>query len=398
MAKRSTLAFLRTEAGAGAVMAGAAALGLMAANSRLGPDYAALTGFAIPVRVGAFAQTLSLAGWVREGLMSLVFLVIGLQVKFEAMKGEASSHRRIVLPLVSAAAGLLAPAAFLSLTTGFHASPALWFCAGAGDTAAALTVLAAVGGRLPQSLRFFILIVAGADTLASVILSALASPASLHPDPLLGAAVILAMLALLGRWRAAPRLFYAAGIVLVLALALQGGISTALAAFACAAVTPVRARPGGQESVQETFTNGLHPYVVFAVVPLFLFTAAGAPLRSSAVDVTTAWLVVGAMTLVKPGAILLASALAALLRLGRKPLEASWLEMAGAALLCGAGLTFSLYAAGPRPEAGVVVGVLAGSLLSAGAGFAVLTLAARSRRNAAAPARQAPAYRAARRA
>ena len=386
MAKPPTLAFLRTEAGAGALLAAAAALGLLLANSRFAGDYAALAGAPLVVRVGGFMQSLSLAEWVRQGFMAAFFLVVGLQVKFEAVKGEVSSPRRTLLPLISAAGGLAASALTCMAIDGAASAASLWLTPAATDAAIALFVFTLVGQGLPDSLRLFLLVVAVADDLAAVAIAGVSTSAHLHPHALLGALAVLAALVVLGAWRGAPRLFYAVGFVLVWALTLQGGLTTSLAGLACAMVTPIGARRGGQQSVVKTFTDGLHPYVAFVILPLFAFTAAGVSLNPSAwrggLAVPAVGVFVG-LVIAKPAGVFLSALAAATLRLGRKPLDATWGEMAGVALLCGVGLTMSLFVerispVAPRSSA-VTLAILLGSALSVLLGAAVLRLARRAR-------------------
>lgn len=402
MAKPRTLAFLRTEAGAGALLALAAVLGLIAANSRFAAGYQAFVSWPAPLQFGAFARTMTVGGWVRDGLMTAVFLVLGLQVKFEIVKGEVSSPRRIVLPLISAAGGLAAPALLFGLVSP-HAPWPDWLAAGASDSALALAALAAVGRPLPESVRLFLLIVAGAEILVCTAASAVMGSRALDADALFIALALLVGLGVMGAWRAAPRLFYAAGFVVVWALMLQAGIGAPLAGFACAAVTPVRGRPGGVESVGETFVNGLHGYVAFLILPLFVFTAAGAPLGHLSgremLSPPVLALLLG-MIAAKPAGVLGGALLASVLHVGRKPLAASWAELAGAALLCGAGLSFSLYVAGPASVASpaVTIAILLASAVTVAAGVGVLGAAAQTRRAADAQAARISPYRVSRRA
>src|SRR5579883_2325010 len=108
--RRPTLTYLRTESGAGLIIAIAAVAALAVANSRLAGTYLALLATPLPVRIAGFAETLTLAGWVRSLLMPVFFLVLGMQLKFEALRGELSGARRLALPAVAAAGGLLGPA------------------------------------------------------------------------------------------------------------------------------------------------------------------------------------------------------------------------------------------------------------------------------------------------
>ena len=86
---------------------------------------------------------------------------------------------------------------------------------------------------------------------------------------------MLALLALLSRWRHAPFLFYAVGFALVWGFTLKSGLDPALAGVACAFTVPIGTRRLGQDSMLRYFMDSLHPYVAFAVLPLFVFTAAG---------------------------------------------------------------------------------------------------------------------------
>src|SRR5215472_18738606 len=121
--RRPTLAYLRTESGSGLIIAVAAAVALGLANSRLAAAFDALLAYQVPFRLGGFAETLSLAGWARSLLMPVFFLVMGMQLKFEFLRGELSSFRRLALPGLAAIGGLAGPAvAYLTVTGGVPAS------------------------------------------------------------------------------------------------------------------------------------------------------------------------------------------------------------------------------------------------------------------------------------
>jgi len=388
MAKAPTLAFLRTEAGAGAVLALAALSGLCLANSPWAGDYARVIGLAVPVRVGAFAHTLSVEDWIRKGLMATFFLVVGLEVKYEVLRGEFSSPRRLAAPLLAAAGGMAAPSAiYLLVNAGPRGAPGGWPTPLPTDVAFALAALAVFGRRLPQSLRLFILTLAVADDIGAVAVIALLFHGPVRAAPLAGAAISLGVLMALSRWRRAPRLFYAAGFAVVWAFMLQSGVDTSLAGFACALTTPVDPRRADQESMLETFLAGLHPYVAYLVLPLFAFTAAGVPFRGLAWRevLAPAPLGVAAGLLVgKPLGVFGATAAAVAARLGRRPLGATWLEFFGVTCLCGAGFTVSFFIAGlafpPAMQEPIRIAVIAGSLLSVAAGGAILAHAGALRR------------------
>jgi NhaA family Na+:H+ antiporter len=243
------------------------------------------------------------------------------------------------------------------------------------------------GRRLPESLRLFLLTLAMADVLGAIVVIGVLFTTPIHTASLTGAVVTLGVLAALSRWKTAPRMLYAAGFVLVWAFTLQSGINTAVAGLACAFTVPIASRRADQESVLKTFVDGLHPYVAYGVLPLFAFVSAGVSLPAVGWRAAFAPAPLGvALGLVvgKPVGVLGLSAVAVALRLGRRPLGVTWLEMFGVALLGGAGFSMSFFVAalvfpndllqGPLRAA-----VIVGSLLSVLAGGAVLRRAQRRR-------------------
>ena len=211
--------------------------------------------------------------------MAIFFLVVGMEIKFEFLRGELSSPRRLALPIFAALGGMIVPAAiYLACNLGAGGAPAGWPTATATDIAFALAALAIAAPRMPGGLRVFLLTLAIADDLGAVALIAVLFTVKLHILAAAGAGLILAALALLSRWKKAPFLFYAAGFLVVWGFTLESGISTSLAGVACAFAVPIGARRAGQESVLKFFMDSLHPYVAFAILPLFAFAAAGASL------------------------------------------------------------------------------------------------------------------------
>ena len=155
MARRPTLEFLKTESGAGLVLTVAAAAALAMANSHWAPAYFAFVNHPIPVRVGDFAETRTVLGWVKDGLMAIFFLVVGMEIKFEVLRGELASPRRLALPILAALGGMVAPALiYLAMNLGAGGAPQGWPAPTATDIAFALAALA-VGALMvrAQTLR-----------------------------------------------------------------------------------------------------------------------------------------------------------------------------------------------------------------------------------------------------
>src|SRR5438876_1108686 len=119
MAKRITLDFLRTESASGAILAAAAALAILLANSPWAGAYFGFIEHPITVQFGAFHQTLSVLEWVKDGLMAVFFFVVGLEIKYEIIKGELANPRRLALPVLAALGGMVGPAVvYLTLNVG----------------------------------------------------------------------------------------------------------------------------------------------------------------------------------------------------------------------------------------------------------------------------------------
>jgi len=380
MAKPPTLAFLRTESGAGAVLALAALAALILANSPFAAAYFNLTQTLIPVRFGGFAQTLNLEDWVREGLMPVFFLVVGLEVKFEVLRGEFSSPRRLAVPIMAAIGGMVGPAiVYLAINHGAGGAPRGWPIPTPTDVAFALAALAVFARRLPQSLRLFLLTLAVADDLGAVVLIGLLFSAKIHLAAAGAALLILLALLLLSRWPKAPRTLFALGFLLIWGFTLRSGVSTSVAGFACALTVPVGWRRPEQESVIKAFQDALHPYVAYAILPLFAFVSAGVSFSALPPGALVTPPVLGValgLILGKPLGVFGFTLLTVSTRLGRKPLGASWPELFGVALLCGAGFTLSFFlcglAFGTEQQAPVRLAVILGSLAPVLAGGLLL--------------------------
>ena len=390
MSRRPTLEFLKTEAASGLILASAAAVAILLANSPLADGYFAFVSHPITVQLGAFHETKPVLKWVKEGLMAVFFFVIGLEIKFEILRGELSNPRRLALPVLGALGGMAAPALlYLAVNLGPGGSPQGWPTATATDIAFALAALAVAGPRLPPSLRVFLLTLAIADDLGAVALIAVLFTSKVNLAALTAACCGLALMALLGRWKNAPYLFYAVLFALVWGFTLESGASTSLAGVAAAATVPIGARRHGEAGVLHDFMHSLHPYVAYLILPLFAFCAAGFSLQGLSLGEILGPIPLGialGLFLGKQIGVFGASALAIGLKLARRPTGAKWLELYGVSMLCGVGFTMSLFIGGlafgaddQAAQSGVRLGVVLGSVLSTAAGMVVLGICQKAR-------------------
>jgi NhaA family Na+:H+ antiporter len=389
MSTRPTLAYLRTETGSGLLPPIAALAAILWANTPWSAAYFDLIASPSTVQVGPFAETMGLGGWITAALMPILFFVLGLELKHEVLRGELSNPRRLALPLLAAVGGLIVPAlAYLALNTGPSGAPHAWLAASPTDVAFALAILALAGPRLPPTLRMLLLVVALCDNAFTGLAASVLYGEPLRFQMLAAAAVILAVLAALSRWRAAPYAFWAAGGLLLWAFTLKSGLSPALAGLALAAVFPLEPkRPGGVGVLQETL-DALHPYVAFLILPLFAFVAAGFAVSGGAdrdlIAPTSLGLIL-ALAVAKPVGVFGAAALAIGLKWARRPTGTRWIELLGVSALCGVGFTMSLFAgalafpAGDIREDQMRAGVVIGSGLAGLLGLGLLAFSAARR-------------------
>ena len=383
MAKRITLDFLKTESASGLILATAALAAIALANSPWAHVYFGFIGQPFTVQLGAFTETLPIIDWVKEGLMAVFFFVVGLEIKYEIVRGELANPRRLALPVIAALGGMVGPALiYLAINMGPNAAPHGWPVPVATDIAFAIAALAVAGPNLPPNLRVFLLTLAIVDDLGAVGLIGLLFTDHFRILELAGALVALAGMGLLGRWRRAPYLLYALGFVVVWGFTLKSGISTSLAGVAAAATIPLEPRKPGRPGVLEDFMEGLHPYVAFLILPLFAFCAAGFTVRGLGLSDLFGPIALGVaagLFFGKQIGVFGAAVLVIVLKLARRPTGAKWVELYGLSLLCGVGFTMSLFigqlafpSTDVAAEAQVRIGVVVGSLLSTLAGMAVL--------------------------
>jgi NhaA family Na+:H+ antiporter len=392
VARRLTLDFLKTEAASGAVLGLAAAAALVVANSPLSDAYFAWLKSEHLFQAGPLRLELTVSEWIKEGLMAVFFLVVGMEIKYEILRGELSDPRKLATPVLAALGGMIAPAlVYLAISGATGGPPGGWPIPLATDIAFALGVFAIAGRGLPSSLRVFLLTLAIVDDLGAIGLIAVLFSSGIDWVPLAWAAGLLAVGAAASRRPiAAP--FWVMGFLAVWWLSVQAGLSTSLAAVTFAAIVPVEPRIDDGQSPLKEAMHDLHPYVAYLILPLFAFAKAGVSFAGLSLDQLFAPLVLGVaagLFLGKQIGVFGATWLTTRLKLGKKPAQSTWLQIYGVSLLCGVGFTMSLFigilafpgAIDAPEQVEVKLGVILGSTLSASLGAVILAVAARRRRN-----------------
>lgn len=373
----SLRAALNADAAAGVLLIASAAAALVVANSSWSDGYFAVLQWHI--------GQLSLLHWINDGLMALFFLMVGLEIKREVLSGALSRWSDRLLPGLAATAGVAVPALiYVAINRGDASGLRGWAIPAATDIAFALGVLALLGKRVPASLKLFLTAVAIIDDLIAVLIIALFYTSALQGAWLALAGTGLLVLAVLNRrgvkalW---PYLLIGAGVWLCV---LQSGIHATLAGVAVAMTIPLQATGSDGAGPLDRLEHGLHPWVSYAIVPLFGFANAGVAIGGVAPRDLLAPIPLGvALGLFLGKQIGIFTAVWAAVTLGwsRRPRDSSWVQIYGVALLCGIGFTMSLFIGGLAFGDGSAgndaakIGILLGSIAAACAGFLVLRVA-----------------------
>lgn len=381
------LRFFAHESAGGIVLALAAVAALAISNSPWQGAYTALTQARGTVDIGGvIVLHKPLVVWVNDLWMAVFFFLVGLEIKREFTEGELGSRSQAVLPAVAALGGMAVPALIYSaVNLGDATALRGWAIPAATDIAFAIGIVMLLGPRVPPSLKVFLTAVAIIDDLGAIVVIALFYTDQLSMLALAGGAAGVAVLVALNRAGVTRTdVYVVVGLVIWLCV-LKSGVHATLAGVVTALAVPMRDAHGA--SPAESLEHGLHPWVAFAILPVFAFVNAG---------VSLAGLTPG--TLLEPiplgiaGGLLLGKAVGVfgsvwlLVRLGwaTAPAGASTMQVFGVCVLCGIGFTMSLFIGGlafegldPAYESRLKLGVLAGSLLSGLAGTAILMAAGR---------------------
>jgi Na+:H+ antiporter, NhaA family len=383
----AALDFARWAPSTGVLLLLAAVLAILLANSPLGPVFEELWQTELALLAGAAGFSLPLRGWVNDGLLTLFFLVIGLEIKRELSVGRLASWRSAALPL-GAAFGGMAAAALLYLAIAPAGQAAGWAIPTTTDTAFAVALIAVLGKRVPVELRIFLTAAVIVDDLAAIAIVALFYSTGLQAEFVLAAAATTAALAFLNRSGVyAPFPYVALGIVLWVCLE-RSGLHATLAGVIVAVLTPTRppadlrallaqaeaifqyeTRTRGEELLRHgpseralRALDGIHdriespaakllrslaPWSSYLVLPIFALANAGLAWSPGILEGNGALIlaIVAGLMIGKPAGIFLAAAIAVRAGIAIKSAAYSWTQLLGAGALAGTGFTMSLYLA-----------------------------------------------------
>ena len=356
---------------------------LALANSPLHDAYERALHLPLALRAGSFALELSLGHFVNDALMAVFFFVVGMEIKRELVLGELSSPRRAALPVFGALGGMLVPAALYAALHWGEPSVRGWGIPMATDIAFAVAALGVFGARAPAGLKVFLLALAIADDIGAVAVIALFYASGIAPGWLAVGGAGLAACALLGRLGVRSYGVYVLVGAAVWYATLRSGVHATIGGVLLGLLAPARGRDGAPSPIDD-LVHRLHPWVAFAIMPVFALCNAGVALDASSVGDTAAVRVALAvalgLVLGKPLGITLVAWLAVRAGAAELPRGITWRQVIGAGALAGIGFTVALFIAALAFEdahfvAGAKIGTLAASLVAAALGMAWLSRA-----------------------
>ena len=375
--------FVQVEIASGIVLFAAAAVALVVANiwARAYTDF---WTYELTLGTGPPSIAYDLRGWVNEGLMTVFFFVVGMEIKRELVEGELRDRRTAALPVIAALGGMLLPALiFLAWNSTGPASRG-WGITTATDLAFALAVLALVAPRAPAGLKLFLLTLAIVDDTGSVVIITIFYSRDVEISWMLAGMGVLLLLIALSRLRVRLQALYVPLAFAALWLCtVKAGLNGALIGAALGLITPARSRD--ERHVLHRVEAPLHLVASFAIVPLFALANAGIQLGpddlQAAGSSRITWAIVIARVIGKTFGITLAVVLAVRLGLGRLPSSVTRRQILGVGVLAGIGFTVALFIAdvayGGARLADAKIGILASALAAGVLGSCFLLRSAR---------------------
>lgn len=368
----------------------AAALAMLVANSSLEPMYHAYlaqtltVGFTDPEGHAVVAFQKPLLLWVNDFFMAIFFLFAGLEIKRELFKGALSSLKRAALPIIAAACGMAIPAVvYLFINQAHPEFHHGWAIPAATDIAFAVGVVALASSRVPSSIKVLLLAIAVVDDLGAMLVIALFYNSDIYMPALTVAGVMTAILFVFNRLKITNYGPYFLIAFILWAAMFKAGIHPTIAGVIMAFMIPLNKDVHDRNCPLERLAEMLKPWVVFAILPVFAFANAGVSFAGMGLEALLHPVTLGiGLGLFIGKQIGIFGSVWACVKTGlcHMPTRASWLQVYGMSVLCGIGFTMALFVGGLAFEghgmdAYVRMGVMAGSVLSAVVGYAILYFA-----------------------
>ena len=383
MQVRTLRQFFKLESSGGIVLFISAVLALILNNTPWHIYYEAFFNLPLSIQLGPLQLSKPLLLWINDGLMTVFFLLIGLEIKREIFEGGFNSFAKASLPAMAGLGGMIAPALiYIAFNWRDITSLRGWAIPAATDIAFSLGILSLLGNRLPIGLKIFLTALAIFDDIGAIIIITVFYTHYISLILLLSASLLLGLLFLLNRLRVTTITTYILIGVALWICVLKSGVHATLAGIVLAFAIPIRDRKNPQVSPLRNLEHKLHFWVAFGVLPVFAFANAG-----------VSFVGIGLENLFNPVTIGIAFGLFLGKQIGiwsvcwlsikagwaHMPYGGNWRSLYGISLVAGVGFTMSLFigtlafgAIGQHYPAMVRLGVIIGSFLSGILGYLIL--------------------------
>ena len=386
--------FIRAEAFSGVLLMLITLLALAWANSPWATTYLNTWNTTLTLQLGDYGLSKAAILWINDGLMAIFFFVVGLEIKREMLTGELSSFRSAAFPVMGAIGGMVVPAGIFVLLNQQLDSFDGWGIPMATDIAFAIGILALLGKRIPLSLKLFLVAYAIVDDIGAVLVIALFYTSKLNLLSLWIALLVFGILLILSAVRNRSILIYTLlGIIMWVAF-LKSGVHATVAGILLAVTIPARSKMSEREFIdctdnilgelhaahhakhlgevpddEEDFQaavhtieanceevmsplhrleHALHPWVAYAIMPVFALANAGILINAELTDGFSnplTWGIILGLVVGKPVGILFFTVMASVTRIARKPAAYSWVQLIGVTFLGGIGFTMAIFIA-----------------------------------------------------
>jgi Na+:H+ antiporter, NhaA family len=318
--------------------------------------------------------------WINDGLMSVFFFVVGLEIKRELLVGELSSIKKASLPIFGAIGGMLIPAGIFIFFNNGLPTAAGWGIPMATDIAFAVGIVTLLGKRVHPALKVFLLALAIVDDLGAVLVIALFYTSSIEWSMLLGGVGVLLVLVAGNKFGVRSLLFYSLIGIVVWYLFLRSGVHATIAGVLVAFTVPASAAKQEHVSPLVKFEELLHKVTAYMILPLFALANAGVQISSDSFSRLVEPLPLGIMlglAVGKPIGITFLAWLGIRLKLASFPTGVSLPELFSISILGGIGFTMSLFITNLAFHDPIMIneaklGIVIASLVSGVVGYLVL--------------------------
>ncbi len=421
--------FAHSSSAGGIVLIVVTVIAMIWANSSYAESYFSLWHTTFTIGFDGFSLSKHLSHWINDGLMAIFFFVVGLEIKREILVGELSSIKKSMLPLMGALGGMVVPALIYFLINGGTPDIRGWGIPVATDIAFALGVLALLGDRVPVSLKVFLTALAIVDDIGAVLIIAIFYTSEISMVALYFAGGFLALLMIMNYFNVRHTVVYfVLGVALWIAF-LKSGIHATIGGILLAFTIPaagkfnkkeffeksnkyidklsvLKDKPEEGESIDYRFNviqnlgtlthktqsplhrleHFLHPYVTWAIMPIFALANAGVSLEGFSLDSVfnpVSMGVVGGLFVGKQLGVFLFVMVAVMLGIASLPKGVSKMQIYAVSILTGIGFTMSLFVSNlafGASESGdyAKIGILLASLLAGIVGYLMLKVSSKS--------------------